>query len=72
MFRLAVVPVLLLSCVQIHAERISFLARAQADTLVVQTRRRDTCAVSEEQMQNAVATVVRQTGIEPSDREKAP
>jgi hypothetical protein len=72
MYRLAVVPVLLLVCVCGHAEQIPFLAREHADTLVVQTSRRDTCAVSDEQMYDAVSAVVRQAGIEPSTRDHAP
>ena len=72
MFRLAVALALSLGCVCGQAERIPFLAREHADTLVVQTRVRDNCAVSEAQMQGEVDAAVRQAGIEPSTRERAP
>jgi hypothetical protein len=76
MFRLALVTMLLLSCVCGRAERIPFLVREHADTLAVETHGSDTCAVSEgqlqEQLQDTVNAVVKEAGIEPVTREQAP
>ena len=76
MFRLALVTMLLLSCVCGRAERLPFLVREHAATLAVETHGNDSCGVSEEQLeeqlQDTVYAVVKEAGIEPVTREQAP